>query len=170
MVNKKVKILSGLLAVSILGVTCASIGCMKYSRYEAEKDKEEINKIINKINTSTFNEESIHFKKAVDCSNISFSSAKDFLNTIQSLVRIENADILYKSSVYDKSEDMLIDMYESADEHVSIVLNSNGKVESCRLVGIPEYQLSLIKSLVQENNIRIKEISNGLLLENSNVA
>lgn len=159
--------LSGALAITVISLGCSSVYALSEAKEKAAEDRETIHRILE--NTATISEgtdyDIVEYVEKGDYSGLEFTDVDEFLNSLQSLVRVDGADILYEQRVYDVSEEKMVSLYKSESENVVVAVNSDGDIEYCMFKDLDVEKEEDIKRLSQDSEYRFKVVNNGFILE-----
>lgn len=167
MYKKLVGVLSGALAITVVSLGVSSVSALSNAKEKAEEDRVAINRILEEVADVTEGGglERVEYLEKGDYTELSFVGVDEFLNSLQSLVRVDGADILYEQRVYDTSEKSMISLYESEDEGVMVAVNAEGVIEYCMFKGIDEEKEESIKRLSEGSDYKFKAVNDGFILE-----
>lgn len=168
--NKLIKVFAGLAVVTAVGVGCLSSYVVRLADVKSDKDKKDLNRIVSAVDKVSVEDLVVEFTEKGDYSCIEFASIEDFVNSLQSLVRVSGADKFYQSRLYDSGSKDLIKLFETESGNVSVAVSDSGVLEYCKFKGIDDGVASKILSLVKDSTYSCKEINDGFILEISNVA
>lgn len=167
MYKRIVGMLSGALAITVISLGCSSVYALSEAKEKAAEDRKTINRILE--NTATISEgmdyDIVEYVEKGDYSGLEFTDVDEFLNSLQSLVRVDGADILYEQRVYDVSEEKMVSLYKSESENVVVAVNSDGDIEYCMFKDLDAEKEEDIKRLSQDSEYRFKVVNNGFILE-----
>ena len=150
-------------------VTAVGMGCVSnyvlHNIDRESKDKKDLSKIVSVVDRNIKEDEIVEYVEKGNYSSISFKNITEFVNSLQSTVRVEGADVFRLSKLYDSSDKELVSVYETDNGNVSVFVDSNGTLESCKFIGLNEEQVSKIKDLSSNTEYKYKEIKDGFVLE-----
>lgn len=167
MYKRIVGVLSGALAITLVTLGYSSVNALSRAESQSIQDKEAINRIIDSTaiaeNCSDFDK--VEYTEKGDYSKLVFSDVDEFLNSLQSLVRVQGADTLYEQRVYDSSDKDMVSLYESKDENVVVAVNPEGKIEYCMFKNLDSSTQDEIKRLSTGSEYKYKVVNGGFILE-----
>lgn len=167
MYKRIIGVLSGALAISMITLGYSSVHALSEASSQAIEDRETINRILDTTvvleNGSDFDR--VEYVEKGNYSNLVFDDVDEFLNSLQSLVRLEGADILYEQRVYDSSEERMISLYESEDKNLVVAVNPEGKIECCMFKNLDSETQEKVKDLSEGSEYKFKLVNSGFILE-----
>ena len=165
--SRIVGVFAGLAVVTVVGVGCLS---SYVANIRAEKDKRELGRIVSSVESSISEDKVIEYVEKGDYSKIEFSTIEEFVNSLQSLIRVDGADKFYQSKLYDSGSKELVNLFETESGNVSVAVTEEGVLEYCKFKGIDEEDMGKILELSEDSEYSCKEINDGFVLERSIVA
>lgn len=167
MYKRIIGVLGGALAISVITLGYSTVHALTRAESQAVEDRETINRILESTvvaeNGSDFDK--VEYVEKGDYSELVFSDVDEFLNSLQSLVRVDGADVLYEQRVYDKSEENMVSLYESENENVVVAVNPEGKIEYCMFKNLDSSTQDEIKRLSEGSEYKFKVVNSGFILE-----
>lgn len=160
-------VFAGLAVVTVVGVGCLS---SYVANIRAEKDKRELGRIVSSVESSISEDKVIEYVEKGDYSKIEFSTIEEFVNSLQSLIRVDGADKFYQSKLYDSGSKELVKLFETESGNVSVAVTEEGVLVYCKFKGIDEEDMGKILELSEDSEYSCKEINDGFVLERSIVA
>ena len=168
--NRLVGVFAGLAVVTVVGVGCLSSYVLHLADERSEKDRKELSRIVSSVEKLSVEDTVIEYKEKGNYKHIEFDSIEGFVNSLQSLVRVQGADRFYQSKLYDSGSKDLIKLFETESGNVSVAVSEDGVLEYCKFKGLSSEVASKIVDLVEDSSYSCKEINDGFILEPSNVA
>lgn len=168
--NRLVGVVAGLAVVTVVGVGCLSNYVLHLANDHSEKDRKDLSRIVSSIEKVTVEDMMVEYTDKGSYETIEFDSIEDFVNSLQSLVRVEGADRFFQSKLYDSRSKDLIKLFETESGNVSVAVSEKGILEYCKFKGLSEEVAEKIMSLIEDSSYSCKEINDGFILEPSSVA
>lgn len=149
---------------AILGTTILA-GCLytMFSGYAKEKFSKKEENNLSELVSLQGTEVTAEYTKPYSC--LCFDSAEDFISSLQFLMKERNTYI--KSTVYDKSNNVLAYNYVSKDGKILVMTESSGKISCCKFKGVlnADKFKDLMHSKLNKSSFCYKDTSDGFVLE-----
>ena len=167
MYKRIIGVLTGALVVTAVSLGYTSVNSLTEANAQAVEDRKSIERI---IEAAAIAEEGtdygrVEYVEKGDYEALDFTDVNEFLNSLQSLIRVDGADILYEYRVYDSSDQELMSLYESDNGNVSVAVDPDGIIEYCMFKNQDEATLDRITGLAEGSEYRIKLVNDGFILE-----
>lgn len=168
--NRLTGVFVGFALVTVVGVGCITNYVQTIKDELVKTSKRDVDRIIASVNDSIIEDNKIEYLEKGNYSKLCFNSVNDFVQSLQSTVRVSGADTFYQSSLYDADDKELIKVYETDSGNVSVAVSSDGTVECCKFRGVTPKESKKIQSLLEGTGYSYKVTGDGFILESSNVA
>lgn len=168
--NRVTGVFIGFALVTVVGVGCISNYVQSIKSELVRTSKRDVDKIVATVNESVVEDNKIEYLEKGNYSKLCFDSVDDFVQSLQSTVRVSGADTFYQSSLYDSDDKELIKVYETDSGNVSVAVSGDGTVECCKFKGINYMDSKKIRSLLEGTGYNYKVTGDGFILESASVA
>lgn len=168
--NRVTGVFIGFALVTVVGVGCISNYVQSIKSELVRTSKRDVDNIVATVNESVVEDNKIEYLEKGNYSKLCFDSVDDFVQSLQSTVRVSGADTFYQSSLYDSDDKELIKVYETDSGNVSVAVSGDGTVECCKFKGINSMDSKKIQSLLEGTGYNYKVTGDGFILESASVA
>lgn len=160
----------GLALVSAVGFGCVSNYVQTLKHELSKSSRRDMDRIVAMVDENVIEDNKIEYVEKGDYLKLCFDSANEFVQSLQSIVRVEGADTFYQSSLYDADDKELIKVYETDTGNVSVAVSEDGTVECCKFKGISSDDTIKIRNNLEGTGYNYKVTGDGFILESSSVA